>query len=461
MTPPDFSYFEQFTNFEKKNGSLRDFRIEGMLSLLDDFQNPHEGICFVHVAGSKGKGSTAAFTAALLADSLRKPVGIYSSPHVYDYRERIRSALPGMSNYREGFFSEELYSRGIERIRQYLERRRNAEPPTTFELLTLLALLLFRSRKLSWVVMEVGLGGRLDATNVIHPRLSIITPLEVEHSRYLGNTIAEIAREKSGIIKAGVPVLSQRQELRARQVIEKRARELAAPCHFYDELGEDLPETFSAALRQGAGYLEDNACLAYAAFRLLAESGIKPDSELHRLPPLLAAESINRTSLPARFERRLISSRRYPGFHKEVFLDAAHTPSSLSAFLSGLESVRKKQPEKTVTAIFSALEDKDHSGMLKRLIPACDDLIITGCGSFKRCNVDELIRIAHRLRESISGARLSVIVDPVTAFYNMIDSEKNDIIIVCGSFYLLGEIYRTVDAVEGGDASHEPQLERN
>ena len=438
MPSPDFSYFEQFANFEKTNTSVRNFHLARMVSLLEDFQNPHEGISFVHVAGSKGKGSTAAFIAALLADSLGSPVGIYSSPHVHDYRERIRTALPGMDNYREGFFPDEIYEAGIERIKAYLAH--NHTPPTTFELLTLLSFLLFHARKLSWAVVEVGLGGRLDSTNVIQPRLSVITPLEIEHSRYLGNTIAEIAREKAGIIKPGIPVLSQKQEKNAGRVIQERAQECKAPCHFHDTDAE--LKKFAAAVRHNTAYIRDNACLAYAAFRLLMQSGGLPVR--CKLTPLQAAESINRTHLPGRFEKRSISSPQNPKLRKQVFLDAAHTPASVAAFLSGLEPVRKQHPEKTLSIIFSALEDKNHSAMLKKIIPACDRLILTNSGNFKRCDLGKLSRLATQFAGT--EARLFVVEDPVEAFHNTINNDKtDDIIAVCGSFYLLGEIYRSLD----------------
>lgn len=235
MTAADFSYFEQFSNFEKSPARSPAFQLERMASLLEDHDSPQENMAFVHIAGSKGKGITSAFMAALLSTALGETVGIYSSPHVHDYRERIRMALPSVTDYRRGFFPTEVYTDGIERIKKQhgVAEDRGA---TTFELLTLLALLIFRSQKISWAVMEVGLGGRLDSTNIILPRLSIISPLELEHCQYLGNSIEEIAWEKAGIIKAGIPVLSQNQKPEAARVIARRAEELASPCFFCHSL---------------------------------------------------------------------------------------------------------------------------------------------------------------------------------------------------------------------------------
>ena len=450
--PPDFSYFEQFTNFEKTTGTRRDFHLQRMKKLLEDFNNPHEGISFVHIAGSKGKGSTGAYIAALMADASGEAIGIYASPHVHDYRERIRSALPGMTDYRSGFFPDAAYQHNIDKIKQHLNNHSHP-PPTTFELLTLLSFLLFRSQRVSWAVIEVGLGGRLDSTNVIHPRLAVITPLEIEHSHYLGTTISSIAREKAGIIKTAVPVLSQTQEQVAQQIIGSCAAEQGSACYFYDSFSTTKKlKQFRSMLTQDAAYLHSNACLAYAAFLLLQESVGPGEKTRFKLAPQQAAMSIAHTTLAGRFERRLISSPKRQGAPKEVLLDAAHTPASIHSFLSAVATRRRLQPDKSLTIIFSALEDKNCQAMLQQIIPACDNLIVTGCGNFKRCNMEDLSRlatriiVATRIMEGTTATKpaFSLIADPATAFRHALDSDENDIIAICGSFYLLGEIYKTL-----------------
>lgn len=440
MTAADFSYFEQFSNFEKSPARSPAFQLERMASLLEDHDSPQENMAFVHIAGSKGKGITSAFMAALLSTALGETVGIYSSPHVHDYRERIRMALPSVTDYRRGFFPTEVYTEGIEQIKKQHGAAED-RGATTFELLTLLALLIFRSQNLSWAVMEVGLGGRLDSTNIILPRLSIISPLELEHCQYLGNSIEEIAWEKAGIIKAGIPVLSQNQKPEAARVIARRAEELAAPCFFCHELiGSPRYKEFLAALKQQVPYMRENAGLAYMGFTILAEQNIVPE-----LSPRQAAEIIGHCTLRGRFEKHLLSPLK-PGKQgqKLVFLDAAHTPNSITAFLAGLEPVRKNYPQKTCTIIFSALEDKDCRTMLEKIMPACDDLVITGCGNFKRANTAELARLATVTAEKMRLPLPHLIANPLTAFHKTIENDKNDIVVVCGSFYLLGEIYKAL-----------------
>jgi dihydrofolate synthase/folylpolyglutamate synthase len=226
-----FAYIESFTNFEKKTTMVeREYRLDRMRFLLSSFGNPERAFKTIHVAGSKGKGSTAAFAASILAASGEK-TGLYTSPHVASYRERI--TVNG-EEYPDG-----AYVSAVGRIRDFVESMDEADfpggtSPTTFELLTLLGFLMFKESSCRWAVIETGIGGRLDATNLILPEVSVLTPIELEHTDILGSTIAAIAREKAGIIKPEFRSFPGPKP-GSRGCLSKTSRECRVPITFVNE----------------------------------------------------------------------------------------------------------------------------------------------------------------------------------------------------------------------------------
>ncbi|MFP4211821.1 MAG: bifunctional folylpolyglutamate synthase/dihydrofolate synthase, partial [Alkalispirochaeta sp.] len=236
-----FRRFESRTNLERTQPQLRLYRLERMEQLLRRLGSPERRLPVVHVAGSKGKGSTSSYIASLLAAS-GYTVGLYTSPHVRGYRERFAVIPPGRavgelsapSAITEGGdrYEHALAEAGYELWRvvesMLAEGTDEDELPTTFELLTALAFLFFPRIPCDRVVLETGLGGRLDATNVCRPEVSVITRIELEHTDYLGDTIARIATEKAGIIKEGIPVITAAQRPEAAEVFERIARERSA-----------------------------------------------------------------------------------------------------------------------------------------------------------------------------------------------------------------------------------------
>src|SRR6056297_2724802 len=211
-----------------------------MHQLLEFFGNPHARLHTIHIAGSKGKGSTAIYIARGL-EALGYPTGLYSSPHISNYRERITRA--------GRFFPTELYLDVGGRIKKALpEFNRTVlageAEPTAFELFTLFAFLLFVEAGCSYAVIETGIGGRLDATNVITPQAAVITPIELEHTDILGSSLEQIASEKAGIIKPGRPVFVSRQSEKALRVLRKKAEESQSPFFYFPE----YPQNFSASV---------------------------------------------------------------------------------------------------------------------------------------------------------------------------------------------------------------------
>ena len=229
------AYIESFTNLERlPGGSMRPYRLDRMEVLLELFGNPQNKFSSIHISGSKGKGSTGLYIACILNDAGFK-TGLYTSPHVHSYRERItRAGEP---------FPDELLVDLIVTIKQVIEglppgALPGQDKPTTFELLTLLSYLAFARDGVEWAVIETGIGGRLDATNVLSPKATVHTPVELEHTEVLGDTVEKIAAEKAGIIKAGIPAYCGLQRPEALSVFAEKARSVGAP---FIELAKEIP----------------------------------------------------------------------------------------------------------------------------------------------------------------------------------------------------------------------------
>ncbi len=222
-------YLNLETSREKASKDV--FWLDTMEFLCNKFNHPEIFAPCIHVAGSKGKGSVCAFISSIL-DADKNSVGLYTSPHIVDFTERVANA--------HGFFPQNVYETAANELREKIESISPNDFPggrglTWFELVTMFAFLTFRRAKVNWSVFEVGLGGRLDATNVVTPKVSVITPLELEHTEFLGDTIEKIAAEKGGIIKKNVPVVSAVQCEEAKNVPRQIAKEKNAPIYFVDE----------------------------------------------------------------------------------------------------------------------------------------------------------------------------------------------------------------------------------
>ncbi len=439
FTTPDegFSWMESLSNMERSDRDRkRAFRLERMRELCRLFGDPQESCPVIHIAGTKGKGSTAAFLAYMQAEGGER-TGLYTSPHLADYRERIQIVLPG-----EGArsVSEEILTSQMNRIRSFLDKNEiDGGYPTTFELLTLLAFLSFREEECGRIVLETGLGGRLDATNVCRPELTLITPIEREHTEFLGNTLGEIAGEKGGIIKPAVPVLLSRQAPEAMEVLERIARERKAPLLRLEDLLESReiayrPDgTMSAAYRwrEGSPYpgeislsmvgpvQADNAALALLAAPLLS---LRPGEDAQK-------RGLGRARLPGRSQ---ILSR-----NPLVMLDGAHTPRSVRAILEAFEGIAAGASERVL--IFGCALDKDSRAMAEILAPSFDRIIIARPGSFKKSDPPLVAShfTAHRPCDLIES--------PGEALKSALGQlSPGGALLVTGSFYLAGEIFHAL-----------------
>jgi dihydrofolate synthase / folylpolyglutamate synthase len=434
-----FGYLESFTNFEKTTPqSVRDFKLDRMALLLSLFDNPHKSFRSIHIAGSKGKGSTGAFLASILRASGEK-TGLYASPHVVSYKERMTLAGEHLN--------DDLLITRIQEIKQVIESdsiavRFAEEGPTTFELLTLLAFIVFRDVGCSWVVVETGIGGRLDATNVITPAACVLTPVEREHTDILGETIEEIAFEKAGIIKPKVPVFCGYQYEKVAQIFRETAASRGAPCYFLSDYLDGLELSMGEATmvvtyrwkeRKHSGpdsttlsllgdVQAENSALALLTARYLLEKAAgtfveKQISEIIR-------EGVKQTALFGRME---IISRNPP-----VLIDGAHTPASVTRLL---EVVNRMFPDEKVL-LFGAVTGKDSTTMAKILAPAFSRIIISTPGWFKKSDPEEVFRLFKEYNPATE-----LIADPREAAEKTKEFARGTVpIIVTGSFYMIAEV---------------------
>lgn len=389
----DYSLTRQFRYTPDK------FNLDRMFTLLERLGNPHRAFGVVHVAGTKGKGSTAAMIASVLRAAGYR-TGFYTSPHLQEYTERIQ--VNGVEIGRDEFVAL------VEEIKPHAAA---VEHITTFELTTALGFLYFARKRVDYAVVEVGLGGRLDATNVVDPLVSVITSLSYDHTAVLGNTLAEIAGEKAGIIKPGRAVILAPQKDEARLVVERIARERGAPLtevgrdllfapisHSLD--GQSLSIWSSAEQPLVDQYIEtggraewepvhlnipllglhqvENAATAYCALMALRAAGVHlPDSALRA--------GFANVNWRGRFE----VLRRVP----PVIVDSAHNRDSALKLRLALDDYLPGVP---VILLFGASEDKDVHGMFTELLPRVKRLVATQSIHPRAADANALVEMAHQ-----------------------------------------------------------------
>jgi dihydrofolate synthase/folylpolyglutamate synthase len=444
ITDPEAGYrwMESFTNLETIQASKdrQLYRLDRMLYLLARFGDPHLCCPAVHVAGSKGKGSTATLMARALG--VRARVGLYMSPHVSSYDERV--TVDGAPAPRDLLLKQmnAIYAQ----VRSIPPQALPVSPtPTTFELLTLLAFLVFREMHCDFVVAEVGIGGRLDATNVLRPVVCVITPVELEHTDILGATLQEIAAEKAGIIKPGVPVCSAAQTPPVRQVIERIAGERGAPIVFADDAAritevtvdrggtslravvEDEPVAYS--LPMPGRFQADNAVLATLALRRLARA---PDAADIRT-------GFERAVLPGRMELMWAPAGN------PVVLDGAHTPVSVERAAEAFRCMFQGGG----ILIFGCVVGKRTESMVEVLAPQFPHVVVSRPNEFKESRPEEVHRIFVRY-----GVTCTLEPDPERALDAACRAAgARGAVFVTGSFYMVSEIRRLLRTRESISAA--------
>lgn len=472
-------YLYQRINYEKighANYTANNYRLARMQRLLQLASNPHLDYPIVHVAGTKGKGSTATFISELLrAGGLR--TGLYTSPHLFCLEERIR--IDGQS-----CSGEELIEL-VDRMRWAAERleAEGAGRATFFELTTAMGMLYFSLQKVDAAVLEVGLGGRLDSTNVCRPAMCVITSIGLDHQAQLGSTISEIASEKAGIIKPGIPIVCTSRHPDARAVVEQQARDNGSPLrllsrdfhvhwqastsrlpsgtlHFpiaqvqYEPSYPSQLGTSQWDLSMLGKHQADNAGAALATMDWLLTLG-------WRLSTQSFQAAIANTRLRARME--IVAQNPLQ------IIDAAHNPDSIDATLTTLED---HFPGRRKIMIFASSKDKDYRQMLGELMRRADAILLTEYHNSPRgLPLGDLFSAAEEVsaasanihpRDSlvtpnVANTRqipISAFPDPVQAWRAAVErAEAEDIVCATGSFFLAAELLGTCEIGSQTDGS--------
>lgn len=430
---PHDAALERLRGLHPKKIDLSLGRIERLLSALGD---PHKRLPpVIHVAGTNGKGSTTAFLRAM-AEAAGLKVHVYTSPHLVRFVERIR--LAGR------LISEDQLAEVLARV----EAANAGEPITFFEITAAAAFLAFAETPADLLILEVGLGGRYDATNVIHrPAVSVIAPVDYDHKEFLGEDLAGIAREKAGVLKRGAPAVVARQAEAARQAIEDEALKIGAgPVYYCGEdfdahaeagrlivqMGErlyDLPPPSLIGPHQIA-----NAGLAVAALLALKDDRITEEA---------LARGVARAMWPARMQRLTAGplAELAQARGADLWLDGAHNPHAAKALAEALAALSARDGRPT-TLILGLLANKDASGVLQALEPIISRLIITGFEAEAAAEPEALAALAHAL-----GLPAETAPDVTSAVQLALTPEDPPPrVAIAGSLYLAGEVLALSEA---------------
>lgn len=444
-------YIDSFINHELflNQAQSRLFKLDRVMALLSLIGCPHERLKVIHVAGSKGKGSTCALTATILQKAGYR-VGLYTSPHINNYKERIRildhsiSRIDGSPSeiFPDAIREEELCL-ALEEIKPAIEKIRCQKELgnlSFFEVFTVLALYYFHKKRVDFAVLETGLGGRLDATNVVSSLVCAITPISLEHMHLLGNTVAAIAREKAGIIKEGCPrVVVAVQEKEAERVIQERCQEFSIKPVMvgqdirYESIAQGMEkQTFHInTQKKRYRYLQlgllgrhqiVNAAVALGIIECLQEMGFP-------IPRRAITEGLRQTHWPLRFE--LI--RRRP----LIILDGAHNQASIQALVLTLREVL---PDRRVTLIFGLSKDKERKAICRELTPVVHEIIVTKSNHPRAADFSE--SELGELFSNIPYVCTATVAQAVELAFQRTakgDQKREDVIVITGSIFLASE----------------------
>jgi dihydrofolate synthase / folylpolyglutamate synthase len=410
---------------------VQKFGLANITTLAEHLGNPQRAIPCVHIAGTNGKGSTAAMLESVLRVSAYR-VGLYTSPHLQRINERIR--IDGEDISDERFAA--AWTRVQAEIESLLANGTLAAHPTYFECITAMAFVAFAEAAVNFAIYEVGLGGRLDATNIVEPQVAVITSIDFDHETFLGNSIAEIAAEKAGIIKPGAWVASSAERPEARAVIARRCQEVGARLIEVDDAWRIENVSTSAgnyraiahSLGSGRSLLLEpslagrfqlrNALAAGTAARLLAER------RFH-----VSDEAIEQGMRSAKWPGRLERLQEKPA----IYLDGTHNPSGAKELLAFW---RENLAGRRILLVYGAMRDKAVDEIAGLLFPAADFVIFTQPLQPRAISAPLLAEMTGHLAKSSI-----VIPDPAEALEHAIEiASSDDAIFATGSLYLVGDL---------------------
>lgn len=393
------------------------FGLSSTLSLLARLGLDHRQGRYIHIAGTNGKGSVAAMLSAILTRA-GYPVGLFTSPHLVHFKERFR--------LRDADVSEDRLLALINGVRGAVDE---AEPPTFFEFAAAMAFLYFFQEGADPIILETGMGGRLDATNIVHPWVSVITNISLDHQEYLGDSLSAIAGEKAGIIKAGTPLVTFARQRRVLKIFRRRCQELGAPLYQggvdFKARGrrgrlnyQGLEQEFQGLTLGLTGrHQYSNAALALAVVELLHRDQLP-------IPEEAVREGLKLTRWPGRLEEVPQDPR--------VLLDGAHNPA---AALALAQTLRQAPLNGRLILVLGIMADKDLEALLARLLPLAQMVIFTQPRYFRAATPQDLAKRAKPYNLEV------LLVPTVAAAVRQAQSlaGPQDRIVVTGSLYTVGE----------------------
>lgn len=419
------------------------FGLDNTIRLLSLLDNPQNSFKSIHIAGTNGKGSTAAMIASILQTAGFK-VGLFTSPHLVSFTERIK-----VNNIEIKEQEVVELAKEIKKIIQRSQKSSDSEPPnfrtselnpTFFEFVAAMAFLYFKRKNVEWAVVETGMGGRLDATNILIPKVSAITNISYDHREFLGQTLKEIAAEKAGIIKDGIPVVSSAQEPEVMEVITEKATAKGSGLFVYGRDFFSRPGnvdihgiTFYYEGRERLDELRvpltgmhqvENASIAVKAIELIMEKESIPSPNVRK--------GLSQTQWHGRLE--LIKNGEC---NCDILIDGAHNPSASKILADSLQRYFIPSYEKVIL-ILGIMADKDIEGIMKPLLPLASGIIFTAPDYERAASPEKLAACARksgflsRITNSVKGA-----IDLAKEDAEM--SSRKTLIVITGSFYTIGE----------------------
>ena len=415
------AYIDETPKFTKKN------TLDHTRAFLKRLGDPQEKMKILHVAGTNGKGSVCSFLASMLKAG-GKRTGLFTSPHLVKINERF------VMDERD--VSDEEFLEAFHTVMDCVEEMKEEgyPHPTYFELLFLIGMKLFERAGVEYLVLETGLGGRLDATNsVAHPLVSVITSISLDHTEYLGDTVAAIAGEKAGIIKEGVPVVYDASCPESAEVIRRRAEELHAPAypitpkmykiskttkkHIDFSIDSGYYDDIRLSISSVAEYQVKNAAEAVTAIRVIDREGAFTDEVIRK--------GVEEMRWQGRIETVL------PG----VIIDGAHNEAGVEEFV---KTARRLEADYPVTLLFAAVGDKDYRHMIETICQKLrlERVIVTEVGGYRSVDV----KVPEELFRQFGAKKVTAIPDVEEAFDEALREQGDGILFCVGSLYLVGNI---------------------